>query len=144
MEKKKLTNRYLTFLTGTIFGGLLFGVFLLISGSKPPDSPAQPNSSPGISARIYYHKYLSNKPLSIDTLKAIAIDQNQLIAMNSIHKNPKYIGYRIYSGLDNGANKISIVVGFDNLNHDDTTSILITSRTYDPCPPICDKTSPIN
>ena len=144
MEKKKLTHRCLTFLTGTIFGGLLFGVFLLISGSRPPDSSSPAGSLPLANARIYYQKYMATKPPLIDISKGIPIDLDQLNAMNSIlNQNSKVSGFRIYFGLDNAASKIGIVVGIDNLSNDITTNIIQSSRTYDPCPPICDTPSPI-
>ena len=144
MEKKKLTLRSLPFLSGVISGGLLFGLFLLISGSKSPDPPVQTNSLSLSSAKIYFHQYLSKQPLHIDTLKGIAIDLDQLNAMKSIlDLNPKVKGFRIYFGLDNVSNRIGIVVGIDNMGHDDLTNIMQTSRTYDPCPPICDSPSQI-
>lgn len=149
MEKKKLTQRTLTFLTGTIFGGLFFGVFLLLSGSKPPESSAPASNISLANAKIYYHNYLSGTPVTVvGALKAIAVDLDELSAMNMLSKNPNVKGFRVYCGVDNSNNKVGIVVGIDNTGHDIATdvppTIFQSSRTYDPCPQICDNTSPIN
>lgn len=152
MEKKKLTLRSLPFFTGVISGGLLFGLFLLISGSKPPD-PQPPFTTINTTiAKSYFQRYRHSPsrlqyPLpnhAVDTLKGIAIDLDQLKAMNSLlNHNLTLQGFRIYSGLDEAFNRIGIVVGIDIMGHDDTTNIIQTSRIYEPCPPICDANSHI-
>ena len=145
MEKKTLTNRYLPFLSGTLFGVLILGVFLMISGSRPPE-PSAPSGSLSLStAKSYFHQYLSGSPLRIDTLKGIGIDLDQLNAMKSIMAgNSRLKGCRIYFGLDNSSNRVGIIVGIDNQGHDDLTTISLTTRSYDPCPPICDATTALN
>ena len=142
MEKKKITRRYLPFLTGTIFGGLMFGLILIISGSKPDPQP--PASALDLAtAKSFFQRY-NALPLQIGALKGIAIDLDELSAMNSIRaQNAAVRGFRIYCGLDNSSNKVGLVVGFDNLGHDITTNIIQTTRSYDPCPPICDASSQI-
>jgi hypothetical protein len=149
MEKKKSIQRTLTFLTGTIFGGLLFGVFLLISGSKPPESSAPASNISLANAKSYYRNYLSGTPVTVvGAFKGFAVDLDAWSAMNMImSQNSKVKGFRVYFGVDNSNNKIGIVVGIDNTGHDIATdappTIYLSSRTYDPCPPICDAPSPI-
>lgn len=143
MENKKITQRRVTFLTGVLSGGLLFGLVLLITGSRAPDPQPPANAIDVTTAKSYYQKYMAN-PLQIEALSGIAIDMDQLSAINSIRTQvPTARGFRIYYGLDNSSNRIGIVVGIDNMGHDITTNIIQTTRNYDPCPPICDTPSPI-
>jgi hypothetical protein len=143
MEKRKLTTRSLSFLSGLLFGGLLFGVFILITGSKPSEPPAFTGNIPVATAKAYYHQYLSH-PVRPDTLKALAIDLDQLGAMNSIlSQNTHVTGFRIYYGLDNSQTKVGLAVGIDTYGHDIVTNIVQTTRSIDPCPPICDSQSQI-
>ena len=143
MKKKNFTQRSIPFLTGTIFGGLVLGFFLLITGSRPPEPQSPANAIDLATAKSYYQKYMS-APIQVGALKGIAVDLDQLSAMNSIRaQNTGVKGFRIYWGLDNASNKVGLAVGIDNLGHDVTTNIIQTTRSYDPCPPICDAPSQI-
>lgn len=95
-------------------------------------------------AKAYFKCYMKS-PILIDTLKCFMINQEQLNAMNILsHNNQKYKGFRVYMGIFGDPEPVSEIVGVNDDGTDDTSTILCAPANYSgPCPPTCDKDSPV-
>lgn len=151
--KNKFTWIVLTFLIGFLIGGCI--VWLCIGGccKKKCDQTGEAIQLRSlqrdsklidtIAANNYFHTYLL-APLSVDTLKAFAINLEQFYTMGLILNSDSSVhGFRIYMGADSiPSNPVMMVVGTGSPDKIGTI-YLTTSIGSGPCPYFCDKSSPI-
>jgi hypothetical protein len=152
--KNNSTKMILLFLAGLIIGAAI--VWLCFGGCckkhcdhqcqvvKPRMMKMEPVKIDTIVAKNYFHNYLFS-PVSVDTLKALAINLEQYHAMSLIlNADSTVTGFRIYMGATDSTNtnQIMMVVGFGTPDHSD--AVYSTSKTGSgTCPFICDGSSPI-
>jgi hypothetical protein len=154
MKKNRIALIGITFILGAVFG---ISLLSLLSFTKPPAAPA-PNSPPQEltidQANKYFLNYFRNAPsISEKKFKGMIIDRQQLEAINALAANQKLVAFRVYMGLTDKYEAISIVVGLvgtDKPFQDATDAALGSSTIYrteskntSPCPYICDNNSPI-
>jgi hypothetical protein len=146
METKIFTKRYLPFLSGTICGMMLLGIFLMITGSKPAE-PLPPQTVSRDVARTDLNRFVNSpqrlllylSPTDIQPLKGIPVDLDGMRAMEAIYANNNNVtGFKVYFGIDNNNRRVSIIVGLTDNTHADFANIMESTRSYDPCPTICD------
>lgn len=145
MKKNKFAMISMTFILGAFFGISLISV---LSFTKPVSSPA-PNQDITIIDTIKAHQYFSNYydgAVTIDSrFKGFLVDTLQLRAMNNlITYDRSLIGFRLYMGKGDNDERISLVVGVSARFSDAWGRIYrTTSRNSNPCPFVCDESSPI-
>ena len=92
-------------------------------------------------ARQYFLNYLA-QPVSLDTLKAFSISDDQFTAMKLIDLGDTSVhGFRIYMGMDDKS-PVGIVIGTGS---PDRVNIIYATPANNsgPCPKLCDDSSPI-
>jgi len=112
---------------------------------KPPLMKSMPATIDTTTANTYFLNYMQN-PISVDTLKALAVNLEQYYAMTQIlNADTTVTGFRIYYGATDtmrGTAYKMMVVGFGSPDH--AGSIYATdSEESGTCPFVCDETSPI-
>jgi len=110
----------------------------------PPAGSVNPISVPDANAAVRKQLAVA-KPLNA-VLIGFSVDKAQVEAMNNLIKeNPSLEAFRIYKGIDNNSKTIAIVVGVDLAGKDavKNTVYATESKAADPCPPLCDQSSPI-
>lgn len=151
--KNKFTWMVLPFLIGLLIGG---GIVWLCycgcckkqcgrqcQGAKPASMQKDLKLIDASTANNYFHTYLLS-PVSVDTLKAFAVNLEQYYTMGLIlNADTSVHGFRIYMGADSiPSNPVMMVVGTGS--PDKTGKIYRTSAIGSgPCPYFCDKSSPI-
>jgi hypothetical protein len=143
--KNLKSSQFITFLGGILFGTVVLGVISWKSGEITP--PLLPVSSK-ISvqeAQAYFSRYAQSAVPVNQVIKGFAVNKEQLDAMNRLAgENTSLAGFRIYMGLDNNSQPVSVVVGVTNTGNDNSISIYKTASMYSgPCPTICDESSNI-
>jgi len=148
MKKIRLYPISLGFISGMFFGVSILALTGFNSSPlmSPPAGFVNPISVQN--ANLAFKKYLMTAvPFTVkDTLFGITVEKPQLDAMNNLVKeNPSFETFRIYRGIDNNSKKIAIVVGVDLAGKDAIKNTLYAteSKATDPCPPLCDQSSPI-
>ena len=97
-------------------------------------------------ANTYFRNYMSSSTSFNSVIKGYTIDKNQLDAMTLLSiENRNLTGFRIYNGKDENSSRMSIVVGIDSEGKDAIGSSIYNtdSPNAQPCPTLCDLTSPI-
>lgn len=153
--KNNTTKMILLFLAGLIIGGAIVWLCFCCCCNKhcnhqgqivkPRGMEHDPVKIDTIVANNYFHNYMFS-PVSVDTLKALAINLEQYYAMSMIlDADTTVTGFRIYMGATDTtktADPITMVVGFGSPDHRD--GIYSTSKAGSgTCPFICDGSSPI-
>jgi hypothetical protein len=151
--KNNSTKMILIFLAGLLIGGAI--IWLCFCGCaktrcdhqwalQPPPGMPEPIPLDTIAANTYFHNYLFS-PVSVDTVKAFAINLKQYYAMGKILNTDSLVtGFRIYMGATDTttSSRIMMVVGFGSPDH--TETIYSTDAAESGlCPFLCDETSPI-
>jgi hypothetical protein len=98
-------------------------------------------------AQTLVKQYIATTETPAVPVQAVSLDLIQLAAMNElVAENPSLLGFRVYFGRETGGAPVSIVVGIDARNADlASRSIYKTlSAGSGPCPPNCDRESPIS
>ena len=134
----------LGFLTGTVFGISVIVILSFTSGPGNPGSGITPISP--ADAHTYCKNYFSTTEAFNQVIKGFTLDRSQFEAMNSlVRENSTLTGFRVYFGKDSNSKKVGIVVGIDSNGKDAVNNTIYntSSPTLDPCPPICDVSSPI-
>ena len=148
MKKNKIAMISVTFILGAVFGISLIAAMSFVNSPNPPSpNPALlPIST--TDANRFFHNYFDHTVIINEKFKGFLIDRPQLEAINELAKTPTLVGFRVYMGKSDQGDTIGIVVGVKNTLIDDATlaagKIYRTeSRKTGPCPPLCDRNSPI-
>jgi hypothetical protein len=99
-------------------------------------------------AKKLFQDYYKGATAEKTPFKGFLLLKEQLNVLNQLlNQNKNLSGFRIYMAADSGKYERRILVGVNEINNeyiDDTKLIYRTTLgKADPCPPICDKTSPI-
>jgi hypothetical protein len=143
------TNKYFLTVIGFFSGVVLTISFMgLFAFSSGPGSSAPGGGNVPVSATVangYFKNYMASALSVNQVIRGFTVDKNQLEAMNNLAKeNTTLQGFRIYMGKDNNAQSISIVVGVDSRGMDAVNNTIYnTNSPGNPCPPVCDVSSPI-
>lgn len=132
------------FLTGLVLGISIFGLVAFKNSPDAPGGGVGPVSS--TDANTYFKNYMSSATPLNQVVKGFTIDKTQFDAMSMINQeNSALTGFRIYLGKDNNARKVAIVVGVDSYGKDAVGNTIYNtdSQGTNPCPPVCDASSPI-
>lgn len=145
MKNKKIIWMALPFLAGAIFGISLLG---LLSFTGQSTSPGPNSVIAKISvdvAHAYAQTYVKNATLYTSKITGFTIDLAELTIMNSIlAADPSADGFRFYFGTDSSGTGLLIICGVDSNGSDMTGTVFTaTTKNVGPCPPVCDKNSPI-
>jgi hypothetical protein len=147
MKNNKLMVYIFPFLLGAIVSGLVVG---LVMYSLRPQMETITKGIREISldsARIYHQDYLRKKPMVVDTLRSFTLNLEQLNTFNILlQKNPKVTRFRIYPGLVGDPTDVAIVFGLDDSGGDNSSTpiYLVQKGTSGPCPPTCDRGTPLD
>jgi hypothetical protein len=146
MKKNKIAMIGVTFILGAVFGISVITVLSFVSPENPPSPSPDISIITPADANHYFINYYNQADSLKAKFKGFLVDRPQLDAMNALVANNKNIvGFRLYMGQSNTAEKISIVVGLTN-TFSDAAGVRIyrtESRNAGPCPFLCDDTSPI-
>ena len=97
-------------------------------------------------AKILFQNYQASAERPAVPVKGVLLDRAQLAAMNTLLKdNPTLSAFRVFFGKETSGDQVGIVVGVDENNADLISRGIyktLSSKTG-PCPPVCDKASPI-
>jgi hypothetical protein len=130
--------------------GLATGILFMVTSSFT--STSSPGSGAGVvpvsvtQANGYFKNYMAGAASFNQVIKGFMVDRYQLEAMNTlVSENSGLAGFRIYFGKDAAGKKIGIVTGIDGNGRDAVSNTIYTtdSQGTNPCPPLCDVTSPI-
>jgi hypothetical protein len=147
--KNKTTMFLLALFIGAIIGAaicwMLCNCCCQSQCTSITDSPGDTTAIHQVSvttANTYFRTYFNN-PVSVDSLKAFSINNDQFTAMKLIAASDSTVhGFRIYMGMDS-LTPVRIVVGTGS--PDKTNMIYITNDLNSgPCPWACDSQSPIS
>jgi hypothetical protein len=150
MKNNRFIMHTLTFVSGVIIGGAIFGILWFANGCSGSVSAASPSPISLKDARDMYHNYLNKDktPMMVgrDTIKAVTIDRNQLAAIEDLLNNQNLAACRVYIGLDANSQRVGIVLGVYSDGRDATTLNIYSTGVgkAGPCPPICDRGSQMN
>lgn len=133
-----------------VFGAFsAISVFILLSFTRPaPQNPAGNEIAPVTvaEANAMLKAYLSTAVKPTVPVKGVFIDRQQLDAMNRlVGEMPSLPGFRIYFGKEKTGVQVGIVTGVDEKNLDVVSMTIYKTESpgTGPCPPNCDKESPI-
>ena len=147
MKTSKGTFGLASFLLGAGLGITVFALISFSAGNPPlpviRTGPITVDSATHMTAN--YHnsaEVITGKP------EAVVVDTTQVRVMyNIMVRDHSLAGFRIYLGYPAplSKEKIGIIVGMDNREHDVTSTIYQTAGAHvGPCPTVCDATSPIH
>ena len=74
-------------------------------------------------------------------LRGFVINKEELEVMNRLDReNSKFIGFRVYMGINELGGKVGVIYGIDSNGQDATTSSIYSTdfSSSGPCPPVCD------
>ena len=133
------------FFTGLVLGISIMGLLAFTSAPSTPAPGPAINPVSSTDANLYFKNYLAGAATFNQVIKGFTIDKTQLNAMNIIAaENSTLTGFRIYMGKDNKSLNIAIIVGINSNGKDAVTNTIYkTDAPGNPCPPVCDATSPI-
>lgn len=134
------------FLAGIVSGISIIGLFAFSNSPVSPGSGGGNSPISAADANTYFKNYMATAASLNQVVKGFTVDKSQLDAMNSIiAENAQLTGFRIYFGKDPGGQKSAIVVGVDSYGHDAVSNTIYhtSAPNNNPCPPVCDVTSPI-
>jgi hypothetical protein len=97
-------------------------------------------------AQMLLRNYLASAQTPASPVKGVYLDRSQLEAMNKlVEADPALHGFRLFFGREGTGVNVGIVVGVDEANTDQVTKKIYKtmSAKTGPCPPVCDKNSPI-
>ena len=96
------------------------------------------------SAYTLFHQYYDTAHIYSSPFKGFALERDQVTLLyRFLSTNSNLKGIRIYMGPDK-PKKIRIIAGINSSDLDDNSYMYRTEVKYsDPCPPICDRQSPI-
>jgi hypothetical protein len=153
MKKNKMAMVSVTFILGAVFGISLFALLSFVRTPNPPLPNPLLNPIQTAEANRLFHYYYDSATSLNAKIEGFYVDRPQLEALNELAKNTALVGFRIYLGKTAPASKdtLSIIVGVTSKMLDDVPvatgvngKIYRTeSRKAGPCPPMCDRTSPI-
>jgi len=142
-------NKYIFAVAG-FFAGIVSGISIIVlfAFTSSPVPPGAGGNSPisAADANTCFKSYMTTAASFNQVIKGFTVDKSQLDAMNSIiSENAQLTGFRIYFGKDPGGQKSAIVVGVDSFGHDAVGNTIYhtSAPNNNPCPPVCDLTSPI-
>ena len=146
MKKNKIALISVTFILGAVFGISLIAVLSFANPDNPPSPGPIPSIITPADANHYFLNYYAHADSIPGKLKGFTVDRLQLEAMNNLVANDRnLVGFRLYMGKSDIAEKISIVVGLTSVSSDATVGRIYKteSRNSGPCPTLCDVNSPI-
>jgi len=153
MKKNKMAMISVTFILGAVFGISLIALLSFVRTPNPPSPDPPLNPILTAEANRLFHNYYDKAVIIDEKIKGFYVDRPQLEALNELAKNTTLVGFRIYLGktLPTSSDTVAIIVGVTNRMEDDapsTTGVVgkiyrTESRKTGPCPPMCDRTSPI-
>lgn len=142
MKHLQLTKQFAAGLVAGLIGVSLFSFI-------PGNSGNQGENVTNITvedARSFFTNYMSSASPLNEVMKGVAIDENQLDAMNRIkNENPLISSFRIYFGKDNAGNNVGMVVGVSASGSDLTQGTIYSTPAwnFNTCPVVCDAASQI-
>jgi hypothetical protein len=152
MKKSKFAFITVVFILGLVIGSV---AITLLSSSNPAPTPASAPPYTQItadSANKLFRIYYTNISSLNDKIKGFTLDREQVNALYAMASDPAYkiIGFRVYFGMDNAKQRLTMIVGIQSDSTDlaaagsaSKSVYVTTSRKSSPCPPSCDKNSPI-
>jgi hypothetical protein len=151
MKKSNFTLITMVFVFGIVIGSVAI-TFLSSSNPGPVPAPAPVYSMiTADSANKLFKLYYNNISALNDKVKGFSLDKDQVSTLYKMSTDPtlKIIGFRIYFGLDKDNQRLTMIAGMQSDSSDlapagSLKSVYVTnSRQSSPCPPSCDKYSPI-
>jgi hypothetical protein len=97
-------------------------------------------------AKVLLRNYQATAVTPVVPVKGVYLDRSQFEAMKQlVADDPNLPGFRIFFGKETTGVNVGIVVGVDGNNTDQVTKRMFKtdSAKTGPCPPVCDKNSPI-
>jgi hypothetical protein len=152
MKKSKFTLVTVVFIFGLVVGSV---AITFLSSSNPVSTPAPSPAYTTItadSANKLFKLYYNGVSALNDKVKGFSLDKEQVNALYAMANDPAYriIGFRVYFGMDKARQRLTMIVGIQSDSTDFAASgsanksvYVTTSRKSSPCPPSCDKNSPI-
>lgn len=144
MKNNKLFLTSISLSIGIFIG---IAIMALYSFSSGKDFTSREGIAPisTSQANTYFKNYMATAENYNNVIKGFMVERTQLDAMNMLsNENKELSGFRIYNGKD-GNTKLSMIVGVDAQGKDAVSSNIynMESPNSQPCPTICDLTSPI-
>ena len=145
MKKNKFVLISVTFILGAVFGISLIAVLSFVNSDNPPSPNPVITQITLSEANHYFLNYYTKADSIKDKFKGFYVDRVQLEAMNTLSVDQNLVGFRLYMGKGNSAEKISIIVGITNTFSDAANGKIYRteSKSSGPCPFLCDVGSPI-